>query len=101
MTVPVTIPINALPNQRVSVPLSGHQFNLDIVQRSTGLYMDITMDGNLLIAGVLCQDRSWIIRYQIYQAPGDFAFADQTGTDDPDYTGLGSRFILVYQEGQP
>ncbi|MCP1257899.1 phage baseplate plug family protein [Acetobacter lambici] len=30
--------------------------------------------------------------------PGDLAFADTQGTQDPDYTGLGSRFVLVYAE---
>lgn len=100
MIASVTIPVNSVPNQRVSVPLSGHQFDLDIIQRSTGLYMDVTMDGVLMIAGVLCQDRTWIIRYPIYQSPGDFAFVDQTGKNDPDYTGIGLRYLLIYQDSQ-
>ncbi|WP_321900039.1 hypothetical protein [Paraburkholderia heleia] len=31
-------------------------------------------------------------------APGDLAFMDMQGADDPQYTGLGSRWLLVWLE---
>ncbi|MBO1325339.1 hypothetical protein K2X14_11630 [Acetobacter sp. TBRC 12305] len=94
------IPINAVAYQAIKVPLSGHSVQLDIQQRSTGLYMNITLDGTLIMAGVICQDRTWIVRKAYFGMPGDLAFQDTQGTDDPVYSGLGSRFVLVYVEGQ-
>lgn len=100
MTDPVVIPIVAVAFQSVQVPLSGQQFQLDIQQRSTGLYMTIIMNNSQIISGVLCQDRTWIVRRACYGLPGDFTFVDMQGTNDPSYDGLGSRYVLFYQEGK-
>ncbi|WP_291365368.1 hypothetical protein [Acetobacter sp. UBA5411] len=100
MTDPVTIPLNATPRQSVTVPLSGSSVELEIYQLSTGLFMDVYLSGTLTIAGVLCQDRTWIIRKSCYGFPGDLSFVDTQGSSDPDYTGLTDRYVLIYQEGQ-
>ncbi len=97
---PVVVPLNAVAYQAVQVPLSGQQFALDIQQRGTGVYMSITMNGIDVIDGVLCQDRTWIVRRGYFGLPGDFTFVDTMGTEDPTYTGFGSRFVLFYQAGQ-
>ncbi len=100
MTNPVVIPLNAVAFQSVQVPLSGQQFQLDIQQRSTGLYVTISMNGIMIISGVLCQDRTWIVRRASYGLPGDFTFLDTLGETDPMYSGLGAQYLLFYQEGQ-
>ncbi|GBQ49452.1 phage baseplate plug family protein [Acetobacter ghanensis] len=96
----VVIPLGAVAYQSLRVPLSGHAVRLDLQQRGTGLYASVWMDDVPVLAGVLCQDRTWLIRNAAYGMPGDLAFADTQGTQDPDYSGLGSRFVLVYAEGQ-
>jgi len=39
-----------------------------------------------------------LINRQYLGFVGDFMFVDTQGTDDPQYTGLGSRWVLVYLE---
>lgn len=94
------IPINAVAYQSVKVPLSGQSVQLDIQQRSTGLYMNIWLNNTMIMAGVLCQNKTWIVRKAYFGMPGDLTFVDTKGDDDPNSSGLGDRFILYYQEGQ-
>ncbi|GBR56518.1 phage baseplate plug family protein [Gluconobacter sphaericus] len=100
MSDPVVIPLSAVASQTVLVPLSSQSIQLDIAQLATGLFMNITLNGTLVMAGVLCQDRTWIVRKSYFGLPGDLVFVDTMGTDDPDYSGLGKRYLLYYQEGQ-
>ncbi|MFT9088910.1 MAG: hypothetical protein ABF436_09975 [Acetobacter okinawensis] len=94
----VVIPLGAVAYQSLRVPLSGHAVRLTLQQRGTGLYAAVWVDDVPVLAGALCQDRTWLVRDSAGALPGDMAFADTQGTQDPDYTGLGSRFVLVYAE---
>ena len=96
----VTIPLNAEPYQQVKVPLSGVTITLTIQERTNGLYMDVAQNGSTVRAGILCQDRTWLVRSAYLGLPGDFAFMDTQGTSDPTYDGLNSRYILIYEAGE-
>lgn len=100
MTDPVTIPLNADPYQVLKVPLSSQSVQITLQQRRTGLYLTLVLAGVTILAGVLCQDRTWLVRKAYLGMPGDLAFVDTQGTSDPAYSGLGGRFVLIYQEGQ-
>lgn len=58
--------------------------------------MDVYVDGVLLIGGVICQNLNRIVRMTYAGFIGDLSFIDIEGTDNPVYTGLGSRFLLGY-----
>ena len=94
----VVIPVGALAYQSLRVSLSGHAVRLTLQQRGTGLYAAVWVDGVAVLAGALCQDRTWLVRQSACALPGDMGFADTQGTSDPDYTGPGRRFVLVYAE---
>ena len=92
-------PLSPVAAQSVQVPLSGRGVQMDLRQTGTGLYMTLGLDGATVLAGVLCQDRTWLVRKSYFGLPGDFAFCDMQGASDPYYTELGSRFVLVYAPG--
>lgn len=96
MTPTQAIPISAVPAQVVNVTLSNQSVTLTIRQQRTGLFLTAAVNGVIVRAGVLCHDRVALIRASYLGFPGDLAFVDTQGTSDPDYTGLGSRFILVW-----
>lgn len=100
MTDPIVIPLNAVAQQSVQTTLSGQSVQLDIQQRRTGLYMNIWLNGTMIIAGLLCQDRTWLVQKSYFGMPGDMIFADQEGEADPEYSGLSGRYVLMYQEGK-
>lgn len=96
---PEKIPLQAVPNQTLTVPLVGQTCDLNIYQLSSGLYIDVFLGGGVVILGVICQNKNPIVRDAYLGFPGDLAFFDTLGGDiDPDYTGLGNRFQLVFLE---
>lgn len=92
------VPLQAVPNQTLAVPVSSQNCELNVYQKNTGMFMDVLLNNVIILGGVACQDRNRIIRSIYFGFAGDFAFYDTRGTDNPFYTGLGSRFQLVYIE---
>ena len=94
------IPLNAVANQTLAILLGGQACQLNIFQKSTGMFMDVYVDGGLtpIITGVVCQNENRIVRSLYLGFIGDFVFKDTQGSDDPVYTGLGDRWQLVYLE---
>ena len=90
------IPLLAVPNQAVSALLDSQNCQINVYQKAFGLYMDLLVDLVPMFTGVVCQDRNLIKRYASIPFSGDFAFVDTLGNDDPDYSGIGSRYFLTY-----
>lgn len=96
------IPIQAVPSQTLTVLLSNQSCQLNIYQTNYGLFMDVYVNNGLIIGGVICENLNRIVRDAYLGFIGDFTFydtqppADFPGGEDPYYTGLGSRFELVY-----
>ena len=90
------VPLQAVPNQTLTVPLDGQNCDLNVYQKTTGIYIDVFLGGEPIILGVLCENTNRIIRDGYLGFAGDFIFYDTQGDTDPVYTGLGGRFLLVY-----
>lgn len=97
------IPLSPVPSQIARVGLPSQQVTVSVYQRSTGLFIDVSVNDALVIAGVLCLDHVLIVRDAYLGFDGDLAFVDMdalgnstAARDDPDYTGLGVRFLLVW-----
>jgi hypothetical protein len=94
----MTIPVNAVPSQSMSVVLAGQNCQIDLYQQSTGLYLDLYVSGSPIVQAMICRDRVNMIRQAYLGFIGGLAICDTQGVSDPDYTGLGSRFLLIYLE---
>lgn len=97
------VPVRAVPNQVLTCQLSGQPTLIHLRQLDTGLYMDVFLNDALIVAGVLCLQSIAVIRTSYLGYVGDFALFDNqpdplAGPQDPDYTGLGSRWPLYYFE---
>lgn len=93
--------LNATPSQTLAILLGGQSCQLNVYQKTTGLFMDVSVTTKtppLIIGGVICQNENRIVRDLYLGFIGDFIFKDTQGNSDPDYTGLGDRFQLVYLE---
>lgn len=100
----IVIPLQATPAQIVSIQLNGQSATFNVYQKNPAiltdcgsLYIDVSVGQRLIIAGVVCQNANRIVRDTYLGFVGDVAFIDtlEEGAD-PNYTGLGSRYILVY-----
>jgi hypothetical protein len=91
------IPITAVPSQNFTILLGTQNCALNIYQLSTGLYCDIVADQNTIVTAMICLNLVGLVREAYLGFSGQLFFYDTEGADDPYYTGLGSRFQLVYQ----
>jgi hypothetical protein len=93
---PLVIPTITLPSQTLQAQVNGQGCNINVYQSAYGLFLDLYAAGALIVGGVLCKNRTLIVRNAYLGFVGDIAFIDQQGSNDPNYTGLGSRYLLFY-----
>ncbi len=91
-----TVPLQAIPNQSVIVTLNDQNCQLNVYQKSTGLFVDIYLADTLILGGVIARNQCLMIMNTYFGFLGDFMFIDNEGTCDPWYDGLASRFSLIY-----
>jgi hypothetical protein len=92
------VPTRPVANQQLQVQLAGQACTIVVRQNLYGLFMDLTVNDSLVIAGVICQNLNRIVRDLYFGFIGDFVFVDTQGSSDPVYTGLGTRWLLIYLE---
>lgn len=91
-----TIPLKAEKAQTEFVTLGDQVCQINVSQKLYGVFLDLYVGGNLIVAGAICQDRNRLVRSAYLGFSGDLMFMDTMGTEDPTYDGLGSRFVLAY-----
>ena len=92
------LPVQALPSQTFQVQLGTQSCEIALQQMATGLFISLSIAGTPVISGKYCNDRVSLIRQRYLGFAGWLYFVDISGQGaDPDYTGLGSRFLLVYE----
>ena len=82
-----TIPLRPVPNQSVSYMLDAIPHTLTIESRAGGLYLTLWRDGQYVLRNRALKS----------YAPVGFGLqlVDTDGVDDPIYTGLGTRWVLL------
>lgn len=90
------VPLQALPNQIVNIALNDQSCAIKVYQKFYGLFIDLYVDEQLVIGGVICEDRNRIVRSKYLGFDGDLAFFDTVGNADPSYETLGAQFLLAY-----
>lgn len=87
------------PNQSLSVVLAQQNAQIVIRQNGGNIYFDLKVDDSPIVVGRLCQDRQRLLLDAKYRGfIGDFVWFDINGTNRPFYTGIGSRYFLMYLE---
>ena len=76
--------------------LGGQRCFIEIYQKTTGLFMDLTVNGYPVLNTQLCLSNVLMVRLAYLGFTGDLVFVDRLGVDDPSYDGLGSRWSLLY-----
>ncbi|MMZ41441.1 hypothetical protein D3C81_117940 [compost metagenome] len=90
------IVLKPLKSQRFTAPLNNQVCEIRLSQRSTGLYIDLAVNGAPCLQGVRCLNGNKIVRYGYLPFVGELFFADLQGSADPEWSGLGNRFKLYY-----
>lgn len=92
------VPLQPTASQTVNILLGNQNCQITVSQKGDHLFCDLAVNNAAIINGVICENRNRIVRSAYLGFVGDLAFNDSQGTDDPIYTGLGTRFFLLYLE---
>lgn len=95
-TIPETINIQAVANQILSVTLDGQSCTINLFQKSTGMYLTLTVGTTVICSSVLVLDKSLIVDSGYRGFNGNLMMFDTQGSDMAAYTGLNDRFLLCY-----
>jgi hypothetical protein len=90
------MPISAVPSQTLTALLGGQLCRINLYQKSTGVFLDLLANNAPIVTAALCMDRARVVRHKYLGFVGDLAMVDTRGKSDPDYSGFGSRYLLVY-----
>jgi hypothetical protein len=90
------IPLTATPAQSMTVLLGGQQTQISLYTKGDGLFCDVSVNNAPIVQARACHDRLKIVRYGYLGFVGDLCFIDTQGNKSPKYSGLGTRYILVY-----
>jgi hypothetical protein len=94
-----TIPVTAVPSQSFAVTLANQACAISLTTRNGKLYFSLSVGGVPIATMRVCRNSQRILLDSQYQGfVGDFTFIDTKGDTDPTYTGLGSRYKLIYLE---
>lgn len=90
------IPLRPVPSQKVLVNIGGKMVTILIRQLAGRQYFSMSADGVVYVESSLMVDRVPLIRARYLGFGGDFMSVDTQGTDNPSFTGWGSRYFLLY-----
>lgn len=106
-----TIPLTAVPSQLVSAAPAGQSVSISIYQLGfppmAELYCDIVANGIPIVNCRKCRAYSGstseaapflLLDARYWGFQGDFLFIDTQGGEDPQYSGLGKRWQLIYYD---
>jgi hypothetical protein len=94
-----TLPIQPVASQTFQAILGGQNCTITLQQMSTGLYLTLVIAGAVIVGSKYCADRVSLVRYAYLGFVGYLYFVDISGAgEDPSYEGLGSQFLLVYEQ---
>ena len=102
------IPLQPVANQTVAVQLGAQSVSVNVYAKtalfdpvyepngSTVIFCDVLLADLPVISGVPCWESNRIVRNTYLGFAGDLAFFDLQGSLDPQVSGLGSRWVLVW-----
>ena len=90
------VPLSAVANQSVSITLNAQNCQINVYQKRTGMYLDLYVSNVLILAGAACENLRLMVLTAYLGFVGDLVWLDNQGATDPVYTGVGSRYSLIY-----
>jgi len=91
------IPVNSIASQSFNVQLGTQNCVINLYQKNTGLFFDLNLNGTQIVNSMICLNLVGLVRESYLGFTGQLFFFDTSGQTDPVYTGLNSKYLLVYQ----
>ncbi|MDD4700734.1 MAG: hypothetical protein PHI96_00780 [Desulfovibrio sp.] len=102
-----TIPLRPTANQTFQVVLGGQNCSLRVYTRQSeaesmvavggiSLFVDLAVNEQVVASGVIAREGTPLLRYPRLGFDGDLLFIDMQGAADPQWSGLGDRWRLLW-----
>lgn len=92
----VVIPTNPIPSQLFSIVLGEYNCTFKLYQKGIRMFMDLYTENAPIFTGNVCLSSSIINNVSNNNFTGVLTFLDLLGDEAPFYSGLNSRFRLLY-----
>lgn len=92
----VRIPLETVPNQRISVDLDDQDCVIELRTLGTRLYMNLSVGDEQVFAGHVCESFCDIAQFPSVKFTGLLVFIDTIGDEPPCWEGLDSRWTLYF-----
>lgn len=90
------IPLQPVPSQQVQIVLGGQTCAINVYVKVQCMFLDLAVNGVPIAYAVQCKNLVSLVPTAYLGFSGWMIFLDTQGSSDPIYTGLGSRFVLLY-----
>lgn len=94
------IPLDAIPNQKMSISLGDQSCEIAVRQIGARLYASLTADGVTISTNAPAVNGGRVNLYPNPYFKGVLYWVDRIGDAPPQYDGLGTRWVLIYEEGE-
>lgn len=92
----IIVPLTAMPDQRLQMILGNQDVSLRVYTRDDRLYTDLAVAGSSVWQGFIARNLLPCKFYPYLSFIGQLVFVDMQGLDDPQWAGLGARWLCLY-----
>lgn len=92
----IKVPLAAMPDQRLQMILGNQDVSLRVYTRDDRLYTDLAVAGASVWQGFIARNLLPCKCYPYLPFTGQLVFVDMQGLDDPQWGGLGARWLCLY-----
>jgi hypothetical protein len=94
---PLLIPIQPVPSQQLFCVLGGQNCSINIYYKTPGVFVDLNSNGVDICIACIALNAVPLDSCNAYDGfLGNLFFIDTQGSEDPQYTGFGTRWVLIY-----
>lgn len=90
------IVLQPVASQQTQVVLGGQSCSISVYVKNQCMFFDLAINGAQIAYAVQCKNLVSLVPTSYLGFTGWLVFFDTQGTSDPIYTGLGSRWVLLY-----
>jgi hypothetical protein len=90
------VPLQPVPSQQLQIVLGGQNCEIAVYLRGSRLYVDLAVNGASISAATVARNQISLCPTAYLGFTGFLIITDTLGSEDPVYTGLGSRFQMLY-----
>lgn len=95
-----TIPLLRIPSQTIQVVLGNQTCSLAVYVKNQCMFFDMAVNGVQVASAIQVSNLVNVVPTAYLGFTGWLLFMDTQGEDDPVYTGLGTRWQLLYLDAE-